>query len=142
MEQTGINMPISVSTRSLRTYHGTYTTTSTVDSFNFGTTSTGDTLVAALEGATIAGGALTGSVAYDSAVLGPHSASILESCYGGVCAASPGGMYLGTVSPNGRTRFTVKITCACSLGAKLRPARPGSTRTGRRCRTGRPSARS
>lgn len=27
-------------------------------------------------------------------------------------------MYLGTVSPSGLTRFTIKIACACSLGAK------------------------
>ncbi|HUA48615.1 MAG TPA: hypothetical protein VMA77_25510 [Solirubrobacteraceae bacterium] len=117
MEGTGINMPISVSAWSLRRYDGTYTTTSTVDSFNFGTTSTGDSLVGALADATIAGRGLKGSVAYDSATLGSPSASVLTGCFGGTCAGSPGEMYLGTVSPSGLTRFTLKITCACSLGA-------------------------
>ena len=90
---------ISVSTRSLQTYRGTHTATNVASLPNV-TTSSGDTIEAALNSFALAGTGLTGT-----GTLVPSAPP-----------ASTGEAVLATVSPNGNESFTAYDTCdSCSF---------------------------
>jgi hypothetical protein len=98
MEGPGIQEHISVPARSLKTYYGTYTST-TVTSLPPVLTESGDTLLAQLGDFTLSGGGLKGSGTYNSSL--PPGSS--------------GQAFVATTYPDGSTSFTVYDTCVCSF---------------------------
>ena len=94
----GIAEHIAVRVRSLRTYVGTYTST-TSQLLPTVTTSSGDQIVAQVGNFALTGRGLKGTGTYSNPP-GP---------------AMAGETYLATVYPNGSTRFTVYDVCSCSF---------------------------
>jgi hypothetical protein len=104
-EGAGTPEHIAVSTRSLKTYFGTRTTTS-VASLPPVTTESGYTITGNLNDFALAGTGLTGSGTYDSSL--PPGSS--------------GDAVLSTVYPDGSRSFIAYDTCSCSLGGQSGPS--------------------
>lgn len=100
MAGPGIPEHVAVSARSLGTYWGTHTQIgASVESVTFGTTTSGETLVGALNNDVLAGGGLTGTI----------------TVVPGSPTGSTGEFVLSTAHANGSSSFIAQDNCNCSF---------------------------